>query len=100
MAAAAFAARLRAAGRWYHHKLETRPVLTKTLTAATIAGAGDVTCQKLQANDLAHIDVARTGRLMAWAATSTPAVHHWYRLLLARLPASPMRRVAADQVRG
>jgi len=79
----------------YGRALAARPTLTKTATAAGIAGAGDAGCQAL---DGGAFDGARTARFASWALVSTPLVARWYAALAARWPTSAARRVLADQL--
>ena len=80
---------------WYARALRTHPLATRAVTAAAIAAAGDVACQL---NDSGAVDAARTLRFSSWALLNTPFVSRWYVHLGARFPASPARRVLADQL--
>ena len=85
----------------YNASLTKRPIATKTLTAATIAAAGDLACQYLthdRPSEELHVDWKRTGRMVLFNLGVTPLVHYWYLGLTARFPHSPVRRVVADQL--
>ena len=85
----------------YIRALETRPVLTKTLTSAVLFGAGDFMSQKLEGKD--SLDMPRLARMTAWGAIFTPFAHVWYGALDKMVPGSGTAvvasKVALDQVR-
>jgi hypothetical protein len=90
---------------WYSSKLDESPMITKALTAAFVAGGGDVGCQWIvQRNkDGFTWDPARTGRF-AFLGLSliAPVSHHWYGLVMSRIPGVGAgviaKRVACDQL--
>jgi protein Mpv17 len=76
--------------------LETRPIATKSLSAATIALCGDLLCQWSERRSAAAedgggwplaapppaappraLDLRRTAAMVAWTLLITPGVHHW-----------------------
>jgi len=87
---------------WYVNKLDTHPLLTKSITSAIIAGMGDVGCQYVTKNDDEGIDIPRTGRFFVLGGVIVgPFVHMWYGLLAQYLPGTSVKtviqRVALDQ---
>jgi hypothetical protein len=86
--------------QWYSNKLDTDPVITKSITSAIIAAAGDAGCQKVSGDE--PFDLKRCGRFfILGGALVGPAVHWWYGTLVSLLPGqTPARvvmRVCADQ---
>jgi len=95
---------------WYVKKLETHPILTKSLTSGVIAGAGDLICQTLtdkpamelelksrkesgdadEKEQVALTDWWNWARTLNFAILGTvmvgPALHYWYGGLAARFP--------------
>lgn len=84
----------------YIRALESKPILTKTLTSAVLFGAGDFLSQKM---DDKPFDTARLARMTAWGAIFTPFAHMWYGALDKMVPGSGAlvvaSKVALDQVR-
>ena len=82
---------------WYMGLLSSRHgTLTKSLTAGLIGATGDAACQA--SNGDGGIDGLRTARMASWALLTTPLVARWYTALNSRWPASPLRRMIADQL--
>ena len=83
----------------YIRALNTRPILTKTVTSAVLFGAGDFMAQKIEGKPL---DGARLARMTAWGAIFTPFAHMWYGALDKMVPGSGAvvvaTKVALDQV--
>ena len=87
---------------WYSNKLDTHPVLTKSITSAIIAAAGDAGCQKVSSQKGEPFDLKRCARFfILGGALVGPAVHWWYGTIVSLLPGqTPARvilRVCADQ---
>ena len=91
----------------YGAALASRPVLVQSVTAAVIAGAGDVVCQARAAEPSPRSrapragrgwDAARTARMAAWALAVTPVVSKWFSWLGRAFPTSPLQRMLADQL--
>jgi Mpv17 / PMP22 family len=69
---------------WYSQKLNTHPLLTKSLTGATIAAAGDVLCQAGTSDNKRSFwtqgwDMRRSFHffLLGWTFVA-PTSHYWY----------------------
>jgi protein Mpv17 len=75
----------------YARALQSRPRLTKTVTACCIALAGDALAQQVGGEPYCP---RRAGAFVLWAAATTPLLHSWY-LLLQR--SSPLRAALLDQ---
>ncbi|GMI30434.1 hypothetical protein TeGR_g14069 [Tetraparma gracilis] len=95
---------------WYMRKLESHPVLTKSLTSGVIAGSGDVFCQLLvhrNARPAAGgagfaLDSRRAARFaFLGLALIGPVSHLWYGFVMRLLPGGGLRvnaqRVLLDQ---
>jgi len=114
---AAVRARARELAVGFDDALTTRPRVTKALTAAAIAAAGDVLCQLATAGRAhadgasesaaaaaaaaapagsAGLDLGRTAQLAAFQLLMAPCVHEWYGLLAAHAP-SPLAMTVFDQ---
>jgi hypothetical protein len=90
---------------WYSSKLDSSPMVTKALTAAFVAGGGDVGCQYIVQRDSVGFtwDPLRTGRFAFLGLfLIAPVSHHWYGFVMSRIPGSgPLtvaKRVACDQL--
>jgi len=90
---------------WYSTKLDTHPIITKSLTSGLISGGGDFVCQALTqsgketvGSDKEEFDIQRTGRFAALGAFWVgPALHYWYNILFRALPNHVVARVVLDQ---
>mmetsp|Transcript_13650 Transcript_13650/g.20787 ORF Transcript_13650/g.20787 Transcript_13650/m.20787 type:complete len:222 (-) Transcript_13650:75-740(-) len=88
---------------WYSRKLDTHPLLTKSITSGVIGGTGDLICQCIS-NSNEKIDWLRMGHFFLlgsfWVA---PVTHTWYGALSTRFfPGSGTvervsKRVLVDQ---
>jgi len=103
---------------WYANKLETHPLITKCLTAAFIAGSGDLVCQYVSHNrkystvdrdyylgpdESFDPDMKRTGRFaIVGMSFVAPMCHHWFRFLHKHVSGqtlfSALKRVVIDQI--
>eukprot|EP00741_Cyanophora_paradoxa_P008994 tig00001424_g8707.t1 len=96
------------AGIWakYMNMLETKPLLTKTLTSTVGFFLGDVIAQSPDMMNGKAYDPARTAKLMAFGATiHGPVGHYWYglvdKLIFPKTPTATIAvatKVAFDQV--
>jgi protein Mpv17 len=80
----------------YLSLLDTRPVLTKSITSATLYLAGDAMAQKLDGTiDKKGYDVVRARTALIWGGILfAPAAHVWYnRVLNPLFPGSGARNV-------
>ena len=73
---------------WYARQLERRPLLTKGITSALLAGGADLTCQAVQISQnpgnprKKDVDLKRTARFaLVAAAITTPLSHYWFQYL-------------------
>ena len=94
---------------WYSHKLDTHPILTKSISSGIVAGCGDVLGQyivvaKNDSKDTkeAAWDSLRTGRFIVLGVVLVaPICHVWYGMLMKRVPGHTAtaiaKRVALDQ---
>ncbi|TMW58708.1 hypothetical protein Poli38472_010267 [Pythium oligandrum] len=86
----------------YSRLLETKPVTTKVVTACTIAGLGDVTCQFIiEKSD--KLDVKRTAIFtFLGGVVVAPILHVWYRFMSTTIPGlgtqAVLKRLAMDQL--
>ncbi|PWY88200.1 hypothetical protein BO70DRAFT_331432 [Aspergillus heteromorphus CBS 117.55] len=90
---------------WYQRKLIQRPLLTQSLTTATLFALGDgIAQQAVEKKGLANHDVARSGRMALYGgAIFGPAATKWFQFLQNRIQLSSPRqtlvaRVATDQL--
>eukprot|EP00252_Welwitschia_mirabilis_P012011 TRINITY_DN2671_c0_g1_i2.p1 TRINITY_DN2671_c0_g1~~TRINITY_DN2671_c0_g1_i2.p1 ORF type:complete len:219 (-),score=20.37 TRINITY_DN2671_c0_g1_i2:322-939(-) len=81
--------------KWYLHMIDTRPVLTKSVTAASIFTAADITSQVItfaatdatDASSTMEIDVVRTLRMGAYGLLlSGPTLHLWFNFVSTIIP--------------
>ena len=85
----------------YSLLLERHPLLTKSVTASVVLGAGDAGTQTL-VERRARVDWARSARFAGMGvALVGPSLHAWYGFLARRVPGASAldvaKRVAADQ---
>lgn len=59
----------------YDRALQRSPLLVKTLTSATLFGAGDLLSQKLEAKE--EFELPRFARMVVWGAAFAPLAHGW-----------------------
>lgn len=86
---------------WYSSKLDTHPLLTKSISSGLIAGGGDFLCQTAIERGGPY-DWARTGRFtLLGTFVVAPFVHGWYSVLNRLIPgvgvAAVTKRIALDQ---
>jgi peroxisomal membrane protein 2 len=88
---------------WYSHKLDSHPILTKSLSSAIIAGSGDVLCQFVSnKNENFQLDYSRTLRFGVLGILLVgPVIHFWYGTLMNIFPGNStgavIKRVLLDQ---
>lgn len=84
--------------QWYTNCLEHRPIITKSITSAIIAGTGDGLCQSLQTKDDdggTGWDKWRTARFASLGLVMCgPGCHFWYGALVRWFPGTSMVRVS------
>ena len=91
---------------WYSHKLDTHPILTKSLSSAIIGGSGDILSQYIAArneNRSMDWDYVRTSRFgIMGIVLIGPVIHVWYGAVMRWFPGSSatavVKRVAVDQL--
>ena len=91
---------------WYSRKLDTHPILTKSLSSAIIGGSGDILSQYIvarNANRSLDWDYVRTSRFAFMGIVLIgPVIHVWYGAVMRWFPgnsfSSIVRRVAVDQL--
>ncbi|KAK4437999.1 hypothetical protein Salat_0134000 [Sesamum alatum] len=67
---------------WYLGMLETRPISTKSITAALIYTAADVSSQTIVGESSEHYDPIRTLRMAGYGMLILgPSVHYWYNFM-------------------
>lgn len=85
---------------WYSRKLDTHPLITKSVTSGLVAGCGDGLGQynqhcKQREKQPWNWDMLRTGRfVLLGAALVAPVCHLWYANLMTRFPGSTGRQIA------
>ncbi|ORX41333.1 hypothetical protein BCR36DRAFT_588114 [Piromyces finnis] len=68
--------------RWYHRCLNTKPLLTQSLTTGVMFAVGDVIAQQLVEKRGKEHDYKRTGRMSLFGAcVAGPSTSLWYRFL-------------------
>lgn len=78
---------------WYSNCLETHPILTKSVTSAMIAGAGDCLCQANENHS--PWDAYRTARFSTLGFFMVgPGCHYWYAGLAKWFPGTSVSQVA------
>lgn len=96
-------------GKFYAKKLEQRPILVKSVTAAFIFALSDYLAQRLEGGDQSSSDVSTK---VNWTRTITslavglfyfgPAAHYWYETIFRVLPGtsllSTLYKAAAGQL--
>lgn len=80
---------------WYCKKLESHPLLTKSVTASLIAGTGDACCQFMS---LPQWNWKRTSRFMLVGFLYSAPVRHYYFNFLARSFAGSCTKRVAQRV--
>eukprot|EP00545_Synedropsis_sp_CCMP1620_P005473 CAMPEP_0119009514 /NCGR_PEP_ID=MMETSP1176-20130426/4410_1 /TAXON_ID=265551 /ORGANISM="Synedropsis recta cf, Strain CCMP1620" /LENGTH=245 /DNA_ID=CAMNT_0006962041 /DNA_START=1035 /DNA_END=1772 /DNA_ORIENTATION=+ len=90
---------------WYSRKLDSHPILTKSITSAVIGGSGDVLSQYIEArNEKRPLqwDLVRTSRfgLLGFVLVG-PVMHYWYGAIMRWFPGNSTsivaKRVMLDQ---
>ncbi|XP_072973943.1 uncharacterized protein [Typha angustifolia] len=72
---------------WYLRMIESRPVLTKSLTAGAIFTAADVSCQMITFGPDDPLDLIRTLRMAGYGMLiSGPSLHLWFNFVSKILP--------------
>ncbi|XP_021646822.2 uncharacterized protein LOC110639996 isoform X2 [Hevea brasiliensis] len=73
---------------WYLGKLDSRPILTKTITTSLIFAAADLTAQMLSpSSGSGSFDLIRTLRMAAYGLLILgPSQHLWFNLMSKTLP--------------
>ncbi|KAJ4962941.1 hypothetical protein NE237_022880 [Protea cynaroides] len=72
---------------WYLGKLQYRPVITKSITAAVIYTAADVTSQTITMTASESFDPIRTLRMAAYGMVIVgPSLHYWFNFVSKVLP--------------
>lgn len=87
--------------KWYMALLQTRPVLTRSLTTGVLMATGDVLAQALErygeqpeGKAPKAFDVLRTGRMLTFGTLWVgPALHVWYSFLTRIVPGSSAGQV-------
>ncbi|XP_050212353.1 protein SYM1 [Mercurialis annua] len=72
---------------WYLEKLNSRPILTKTITTSLIFAAADFTAQMLSSSSSGSFDLIRTTRMAAYGLLVLgPSQHIWFNLMSKTFP--------------
>ncbi|XP_060168107.1 uncharacterized protein LOC132598955 [Lycium barbarum] len=72
---------------WYLEKLNTRPILTKSITCGLILTAADFSSQTIAGSLMEQYDLTRTLRMAGFGALIVgPSLHFWFNFLSRRLP--------------
>ncbi|XP_044510017.1 PXMP2/4 family protein 4-like isoform X2 [Mangifera indica] len=65
--------------RWYLGKLESHPLMTKSITASLIFAAADLTCQRISLPSSSSFDSIRTLRMASYGMLILgPSQHFWF----------------------
>ncbi|XP_059637441.1 protein sym1-like [Cornus florida] len=88
---------------WYLGKLESRPLLTKSVTAAFIFAAADLTSQTITMSSFGSFDFLRTLRMAGYGMLILgPAQHMWYNFMGRVLPkrdvVTTLKKLVAGQL--
>ncbi|CAL9178442.1 unnamed protein product [Musa hybrid cultivar] len=76
---------------WYLGMIESRPVLTKSLTAAAIFAAADISSQITTLTSPDNLDLVRTLRMAGYGMIILgPSLHFWYNFVARILPKQDM----------
>ena len=85
----------------YGYLLGRFPILTKTVTSATLFGLGDLFSQT-QIEGKKEVNYPRLARMVAWGGLFAPLAHVWYGALDRAIPGGGAlvvaQKVAADQL--
>ncbi|KAJ6794664.1 putative PXMP2/4 family protein 4 [Iris pallida] len=72
---------------WYLRMIETRPILTKSLTAGAIFATADVSSQMITLDPSCSLDLIRTLRMAGYGMMiSGPSLHLWFNFVSRILP--------------
>ncbi|RXH87450.1 hypothetical protein DVH24_034350 [Malus domestica] len=89
---------------WYLGMIQSRPILTKSVTAALIYTAADLSSQTLAKSSLSEsYDLVRTARMAGYGMLVLgPSLHFWFNLMSKALPKrdmfSTMKKMAMGQL--
>lgn len=91
---------------WYSRKLDSHPILTKSISSGIVGGSGDILSQYIEARREGrpfHWDVVRTSRFgFLSLALVGPVMHHWFGALTRWFPGQSAtvvaKRVLVDQL--
>eukprot|EP01126_Amoeba_proteus_P013674 TRINITY_DN15867_c0_g2_i1.p1 TRINITY_DN15867_c0_g2~~TRINITY_DN15867_c0_g2_i1.p1 ORF type:complete len:195 (-),score=12.81 TRINITY_DN15867_c0_g2_i1:187-771(-) len=89
----------------YNHFLQTRPLVTKSITVGLFNGAGDIFCQILTQPSYTEwkYDPVRTLKLVMYASVvAAPLCHYWYGFIDRTMPRggvlANLQKVLVDQL--
>ncbi|KAL0422514.1 UNVERIFIED_CONTAM: hypothetical protein Slati_3274300 [Sesamum latifolium] len=87
---------------WYLGMLKTRPISTKSITAALIYTAADVSSQTIVGESSEQYDLIRTLRMAGYGMLILgPSVHYWYNFMSTVFPKrdllSTLKKMALGQ---
>lgn len=72
---------------WYLEKLNSRPILTKSITCCLILTAADFSSQTIAGSLMEQYDLTRTLRMAGYGALIVgPSLHFWFNFLSRCLP--------------
>ncbi|KAJ6802010.1 putative PXMP2/4 family protein 4 [Iris pallida] len=72
---------------WYLGMIDTRPILTKSLTAGSIFATADISSQMITLNPSSSLDYLRTLRMAGYGVMiSGPSLHLWFNFMSRILP--------------
>ena len=77
---------------WYEARLQSHPILTKTITAAVLVGCGDLAgqCIEISHHVKSHIDWCRSLQFsLMGLLLQAPIAHYYYLVLDDKLPPTP-----------
>jgi hypothetical protein len=91
---------------WYSRKLDTHPILTKSITSGIIGGSGDAMSQYIEAKKEDRPfewDIIRSSRFgFLGVVLIGPVIHFWYGAVMKWFPGNSVsvvaKRVALDQL--
>ncbi|KAG1691440.1 hypothetical protein DVH05_026930 [Phytophthora capsici] len=103
---------VRRVGQFYHYWLHEAPLVTKSLTGATLFGVGDRIAQRIEGenevqdedhNGLVSASTARTLRMIMWGGLfAAPIMHTWFHVVDRAIPGTGRlviaKKVVADMM--